>query len=391
MVKKHPAVLLEDLSREQLREVLVYLQGRRRILDDYFETQRDRRGNNGDIDNGNNWKSNGDGKDRVRVNGKYDFSNVEDAWHKLVLLSMPIAKMVASKYIRLFHMRETVDEIAPEAIDQLPKAIRKYDKEYSPRAYLYKWFSSAIRRYCERINCIIVSPSYHYQARRNEIKINNFSINFFERHDREPTKKEIKKEIKLRAIDLRRLEFFKRNPSPRRVLSLDLAIDDDRTLSDLVPSPDDQYDFGKNELLERARGVMDKTLSEKEKYILLEYYLKGRKLKELGREFGLTKERIRQIKKKSLFKIRALIGYTEQENRRSISWRYRRNGESPLEFYLSHYDGHTRGKLKREDRSLYDYMYSHGLIEHVPTLINRHGHRTSRTRRGDKISHSRVK
>ena len=82
------------------------------------------------------------------------------------------------------------------------------------------------------------------------------------------------------------------------------------TLIDLIEnenstSPDAAFNNG-DELKLRLAGIMN-SLDEREKTIIMDYYgMSGtaKTLEEIGNDFGLTKERVRQIKEKALRKLR---------------------------------------------------------------------------------------
>ena len=76
----------------------------------------------------------------------------------------------------------------------------------------------------------------------------------------------------------------------------------------------DEEDEAKRELHKNQRRVIEKLMSKlegREKYIVEQYYginiKKGKNLEELGNELGITKERVRQIKKGALNKLRSEI------------------------------------------------------------------------------------
>jgi len=82
------------------------------------------------------------------------------------------------------------------------------------------------------------------------------------------------------------------------------------TLIDLITNDNSQSPdsaFNTEDVLKQKLQDVMKTLDEREKIIVMDYYgLSGnnKTLEEIGNDFGLTKERVRQIKEKALRKLR---------------------------------------------------------------------------------------
>jgi RNA polymerase primary sigma factor len=96
-----------------------------------------------------------------------------------------------------------------------------------------------------------------------------------------------------------------------KMIDLDMSINEDGdTLIDVikndnVESPDEIFST-KDALKEKMLGIMS-VLDERERIIVEDYYgITGtpRTLEDIGSDFSLTKERVRQIKEKALRKLR---------------------------------------------------------------------------------------
>jgi len=94
-------------------------------------------------------------------------------------------------------------------------------------------------------------------------------------------------------------------------VSLDIPIGDDESqLSDFIqdevsPAPEDEA--ANSMLRQQFKDVLSSLTDRERKIIEMRYGLdneQGLTLKEVGHEFGLTRERIRQIEKEALAKLR---------------------------------------------------------------------------------------
>ena len=95
------------------------------------------------------------------------------------------------------------------------------------------------------------------------------------------------------------------------MIDLDMHINEEGdTLIDIIKNPDaempDEIFNSKDMLKNKLMGLLD-SLDERERVIVEDYFgLSGtpRTLEDIGGDFNLTKERVRQIKEKALRKLR---------------------------------------------------------------------------------------
>jgi RNA polymerase primary sigma factor len=125
--------------------------------------------------------------------------------------------------------------------------------------------------------------------------------------EREPTIDEVAQRVQLEPDRVRELLRYSQDP-----LSLDSPIgeEDESNLGDFIEDDtvDGPADAATRAMLSQAVGEVLGELSDREQDIVrLRFGLDGgqaKTLEEVGREFGVTRERIRQIEAKTLAKLR---------------------------------------------------------------------------------------
>ncbi|MCK9293253.1 sigma-70 family RNA polymerase sigma factor, partial [archaeon] len=124
---------------------------------------------------------------------------------------------------------------------------------------------------------------------------------------REPTAEEIGEKMEITAEKVQQIQKISQEP-----ISLEAPVgeEEDSSLGDFISDPNalDPYQYFINQALKKAIDDILKTLTDREEKVLrLRYGLLDGKtytLEEVGREFGVTRERIRQIEGKALRKLR---------------------------------------------------------------------------------------
>jgi RNA polymerase primary sigma factor len=191
----------------------------------------------------------------------------------------------------------------------LMKAVERFDPEKGAKLSTYAawWIKQAIKRALAdqgktiRLPVHVVDKLFH--IRKTEAKL-------VELLGREPTDAEIAEETDLRADQVR--DYRKASIAPT---SLDAKLGDDDTnrVADIVADPNAEAPY-QQALSESDNEILSdvmKTLSPREQTILqLRFGLNGddeRTLEEVGEQFGVTRERIRQIQDEALRKLRKRI------------------------------------------------------------------------------------
>lgn len=228
----------------------------------------------------------------------------ESAKNELVEHNLRLVISVARKYIG--HAGMTFMDLVQEGNIGLMKAADKFDpsKGYKFSTYATWWIRQTIGRAVQEQSRTIRIPVHMVET---AAKMNKAIRKLTQELEREPQIEEIAAEMGVSADKIKFL--FEANRDP---LSLDNRVndEDDATVGDLVADhsaemPGDS--IIKEDNKKQVIAVLD-TLSEREKEVMMmRFGLEDdtpKTLEEIGKHFGVTRERIRQIETKALRKLR---------------------------------------------------------------------------------------
>lgn len=228
--------------------------------------------------------------------------NIKDNMQQLYNQNLPLIR----QFIRPFLGYEDEADLLQQAYCGLWQAVQRYESSENVLFMTYAkfWILQDIRRYLEDNGSLIRIPSHR---RQQIVKYKQFIRNFAREQGRAPTTEEIADFLGVSEKEVGNIQMYSKSiESLDRPLTSD---DEDFTVGDTVADGSDLEQNVLDKLHDEAVSrelwdIVRAYTDDMQGQVIRAHFHDGKSLTEIAREYGVSMERIRQIKAAGLRRLR---------------------------------------------------------------------------------------
>lgn len=229
----------------------------------------------------------------------------EQARIQLVNSNLRLVISIAKRYSR---RGLSLADLINEGNIGLIKAVQRFDERKGVRLSTYATWSIRYHMVTALANKRLIK--FPLSARLLTKKLKDSYMKISNKYGREPTINELAAEMKVKPENISKAFLFE----PKEISLGDVSISEPESTwsefieSTAIPSPEEI--FRKEELKDELGKVIE-TLADREKEVIERYFglKKGitQSLSQIGKEWGVSREMVRQVKKRALRKLKGKI------------------------------------------------------------------------------------